>query len=86
MNPFAQLAIDDEEDDYVQPVASNKPPKKSIIFIIQHIKSENLPNSKRYRRPKKSLKNLLILSMRLSPKKLNKISKIGIIDPDLRRN
>ena len=34
MNPFAQLAVEDDEDDYVQPVAANKQPKKSTSIIM----------------------------------------------------
>ena len=34
MNPFAQLAVEDDDDDFVQPVAANKHPKKSTPSII----------------------------------------------------
>ena len=34
MNPFAQLDVHDDEEDFVQPTAAQKPPKKSIIFYL----------------------------------------------------
>ena len=85
MNPFAQLAVEDDEDDYVQPVASNKP-KKSSLFNIQHIKSENLQNNKRYRRQKKLPKGLFNLPIKLSLKKSNKTLKLETIEPNPRKS
>lgn len=85
MNPFAQLAVEDDEDDYVQPVASNKP-KKSTPFNIQRIKSENSPNSKRYKKLKKLPKGRFSLPIKLSLKKSNKTLKLETIEPSPKRS
>lgn len=86
MNPFAQLAVDDDDDDFVQPVAANKQPKKSTLWIIQHIRSVNSPNNKKYRRLKELLKDQLNLLMKLSQKKLNKTLKLETIGLDPKKN
>ena len=57
MNPFAELKVSDDEDDFVQQVAADKPPKKSKHLLMKPTSNEKSTNKTRsMRRPKKHIR------------------------------
>lgn len=88
MNPFAQLDVHSDEDDYVQPTGSNanKPPKKSTRLLIKPTNNVKWPSSKKSKKRKMSPRLLMNLSMSRLLKKQKTIQKLETIGPSLKNN